>query len=277
MLRQRVITAVVLVPLVLAAIVFAPAPWFAGIIGIVVAMLALEFAALCSLDAPGRALFAAFALALYAIAVMPWEYAPATGRGLLVLAVVLWLLAPVWLATRARLPVAVKGLLGLPLLAGAGFALLALKMNDAGGRWVFAAFLVVWAADIGAYAAGRTFGRHKLAPMISPGKTWEGFVGGIALVLAAGVAVALLLLDLRSWMAWALLLAILVALTVFSVIGDLLESLLKRQAGVKDSGTLLPGHGGLLDRLDSLLAVAPVFLFTGSKIGIFRELSAYSL
>ncbi|HEX7030597.1 MAG TPA: phosphatidate cytidylyltransferase [Gammaproteobacteria bacterium] len=274
MLRQRVITAVVLVPLVLGVTLFAPQWLFDAVVGVALVLLALEFAALCGLAFAGRALFAAAVVAVFAMAAVPWTHADETGRALLAGAVIFWLLAPLWLATRPVLPAAVKLLLGIVMLAGAGVALHGLKRIDGGGLWILFAFVIVWAADIGGYAAGRAFGRHKLAPSISPGKTWEGFGGGVVLVLAAGAAAAFRFVDESAWLAWGILL---VALAVFSVIGDLLESLLKRQAGVKDSGRLLPGHGGLLDRLDSLLAVAPLFLFAGSRIGIFRELSCCGL
>ena len=116
-----------------------------------------------------------------------------------------------------------------------------------------------WVADIAAYFSGRRFGRHKLAPAISPGKTWEGAVGAGVGVLAFGYAVALhggLALPLQA--GWPGLAPLLVAYTALSIIGDLFESLLKRQAGLKDSGTLLPGHGGILDRIDSLTSTLPL-------------------
>jgi phosphatidate cytidylyltransferase len=113
--------------------------------------------------------------------------------------------------------------------------------------------VLVWSADVGAYFAGRRFGRRKLAPAVSPGKTWEGAFGGmlVSLALCGG---ALLVLGLPAW--WLLAVA---GLVVVSIFGDLFESVIKRVRGVKDSSNLLPGHGGILDRIDSLLAVLPVF------------------
>ncbi|HEX7048393.1 MAG TPA: phosphatidate cytidylyltransferase [Gammaproteobacteria bacterium] len=274
MLKQRIITAVLLVPLVLGVILFAPSWLFDAVVGVALVLLSLEFAALCGLRVAGSALFAAVVTVLFALAIVPWSYAPDAGLVLLAGAAIVWLLAPLWLASRFALPAWVKLLFGLPMLAGAGFALHGLKQLDVGGTWILLAFVLVWAADIGGYAAGRAFGRHKLAPAISPGKTWEGFGGGIVLVLVIGALAAMWFVDENLWLAWAILL---IVLAVFSVVGDLLESLLKRQAGVKDSGNLLPGHGGLLDRLDSLLAVAPLFLLIGSRIGIFDELSCCGL
>ena len=121
-------------------------------------------------------------------------------------------------------------------------------------RRVFALLFLVWASDIGAYAAGKTFGKHKMAPNISPGKTWEGWAGGFLLTLILGWALGYLLPDMP--LTHRLVAAGVVA--VFAPIGDLAESMLKRSVGVKDSGTMMPGHGGLLDRFDAFLLVLPV-------------------
>lgn len=113
--------------------------------------------------------------------------------------------------------------------------------------------LLIWTADTGAYIAGKNFGKHKLLERVSPGKTWEGWIGGTVLAIAAGYALSLYFQDLAlyQWIGVAML------VSVFGVLGDLVESLLKRSLGVKDSGTLLPGHGGILDRFDSLIIVIP--------------------
>lgn len=121
-------------------------------------------------------------------------------------------------------------------------------------RRVFALLFLVWASDIGAYAAGKTFGKHKMAPAISPGKTWEGWAGGFLLTLLLGWAMGFLLPDLP--LTHRLVAAAVVA--IFAPVGDLAESMLKRSVGVKDSGTMMPGHGGLLDRFDAFLLVLPV-------------------
>jgi CDP-diglyceride synthetase len=120
---------------------------------------------------------------------------------------------------------------------------------------------LVWAADIGAYLVGRTWGCHKILPLVSPGKSWEGFIGGLVAVLLVAVIESIFIepFYLSRW----LLLAVITSL--FSVVGDLWVSILKRHTGLKDTGFLIPGHGGILDRLDSLLAAAPIFYF-GLKI-----------
>lgn len=274
MLKERIITALLLLPPVLAAIVWAQ-PWlFDFVVGIALIQLAREFAMLCGLAPTARALFAALVVVFFVGGIASWQWAPLLADNVVLVAVALWLAAPLWLATRHVLPNMVKLVAGLVVLTGTGAALHGLKLVGTDGRWVLAAFVAVWAADIGGYAIGRLFGRHKLAPSISSGKTWEGFAGGVAFVLMCGLGAAhwmIVSADLPRWI------ALLVVVAVVAVIGDLVESLLKRQAGVKDSGQLLPGHGGLLDRLDSLLAVAPVFFLLGAESGIFGELSRVGL
>ena len=162
----------------------------------------------------------------------------------------------VWLRQRWPLSNALLGLTtGAVLILPTWLALV--QLRQAGPLALLAIMVVVWLADIGAYFAGRRFGKHKLAPNISPGKTWEGAIGGGLAVVAYGFLLSSKLpaslagKELR-------LLAVLIALTSISVIGDLFESLLKRQAGLKDSSTVLPGHGGVLDRIDSLTSTLPL-------------------
>lgn len=143
------------------------------------------------------------------------------------------------------------------LYVGLSLATLVLLRNGLGGlQWVALAFAATFATDTGAYFVGRSFGKRKLAPSISPGKTWEGSVGGFVAAIAATVVLALLLPDVTMNMVETLALG--AAIGSLSQLGDLLESKLKRLAGVKDSGVFLPGHGGILDRLDSLLIVFPL-------------------
>jgi phosphatidate cytidylyltransferase len=191
---------------------------------------------------------------------------------LLAAAMLWWLLVLGWLRRYPRgfsadVPSPLQRLLLGVLIVPAAIAGLArTRESSLGPAGVLSLFALVWAADIAAYFVGRAFGRHKLAPAVSPGKTWEGFGGGLAGSLAAGVVAGWLLLPApRPWAGW---LALCAATAVISVIGDLFESLLKRLVGVKDSGDLLPGHGGVLDRVDSLLAAAPLFALGLAALGL---------
>jgi CDP-diglyceride synthetase len=181
----------------------------------------------------------------------------------------LWVAGAVWLAIAVALPWAsvpedgrayrspVSLLFGLLALPAAVVALLWLR-ETRGLPGLGTLFGLVWAMDIGAYFAGRAWGRRKLAPRLSPGKTVEGLLGG--LLAALGVAVAARVLWPERFPAWPWWIGLCAVVALVSVAGDLYESRLKRRAGVKDSGRLLPGHGGVLDRVDSLLAAAPVFV-----------------
>ena len=175
----------------------------------------------------------------------------------------LWWLFAIWAVLRypasagAWRAEPVRLLIGLLILLPAFQGLLLLKQWPLDNWLIVAVMVLVWAADVGAYFAGRAFGRRKLAPKVSPGKSWEGLVGGLLASLLITLGVGLY----RDWAASELLAALAGAAVVvlISVVGDLAESMFKRQAGVKDSSNLLPGHGGVLDRIDSLTAAIPVF------------------
>lgn len=159
------------------------------------------------------------------------------------------IVAPVWLWRGVReTHRAALAAVGFVVIVPAALALAILQPAE-----ILAVLVLVWIADTAAYFVGRSFGRHKLAPSISPGKTWEGAAGGIGGALAYAI-----LLGAFWGRAWWAYLAIAAVLAVLSIIGDLFESAAKRQAGVKDSGTLLPGHGGIMDRIDSATATLPV-------------------
>jgi phosphatidate cytidylyltransferase len=179
------------------------------------------------------------------------------GRWFYVPAAAFWLLlVPLWMNRRWALPKSAVGLLiGAVLIFPTWLALV--QLRQAGPLVLLSIMAVVWLADIAAYFFGRTFGKHKLAPSISPGKTWEGAIGGGVAVLAYGFALSSRLPDALSSNYGALFL-VLILLVAISIIGDLFESLLKRQAGLKDSSNVLPGHGGVLDRIDSLTSTLPL-------------------
>ncbi len=250
MLRTRVVTALLLLAGLLAVLFLLPPAAAVLLFATVTALAAWEWAGLMRSGPKARVLYALFVLG----GCLVFWAVPAQGFPLLWgIATVFWLLlALIWL--RLGWSVACPTL-GLVVLLPTWAALTALHAR--GPELLLAAMALVWVADIAAYFSGRAFGRHKLAPTISPGKTWEGVAGAVAGVLVFGFAVRPFLPQLSD-IGPLMLAALLVLLTALSVIGDLFESLLKRQAGAKDSGTLLPGHGGILDRIDSQTSTLPV-------------------
>lgn len=262
MLRNRLITAAVLIPLVVAGILLLPSPAFALVIGLLVLIGAREMGKLGGLNG---VLWQAVYVLLVAFGMWSMQelFDPRTGQPVLLLVSLIWVMLTAWLVLRRAPLYLIGGLRPLVLLGGgilltvAWFAVAALHQRDSTGpALVLFLFILIWVADSGAYFAGRAWGQRKLSPVVSPGKTWAGAAG--ALTGAIGCALALHYLALVDVAMPALVLLCLLV-TAVSIGGDLFESLLKRQAGVKDSGTLLPGHGGALDRIDSLIAAAPVF------------------
>jgi phosphatidate cytidylyltransferase len=268
MLGQRVATALVLLAILIPAIFFAP-PWVWGAVSLaLLAVAGHEWGQLLG-DARGGRLLGG-ALALGGAAYIVWrtvfpDGAPPGAVALVAAAsLAFWLsAAPVSLARVSRL--GPGWTIGAVVLAACWLALYELRL--VGAAMLVSCLAIVWLADIGAYFAGRAFGRRKLAPRVSPGKTWEGVAGGVAAVLvAAAIAAAALPAGpdspvFSSWVGaragWTVAIAVLAALAGLSVVGDLYESLLKRLAGRKDSGRILPGHGGVLDRIDALIPTMP--------------------
>lgn len=271
MLKQRVITALVLVPLILGPIIYFPTPWLYLFLSAVGLLAAWEWTALMGLARTAPR--AAYLLLVAVLLALAW-YLGSVGQGVWVLvAGALWwakalgMIAGYPANFRARPPgVPLLAVYGLLMLVPAVFGLAMLHAAGHGVLRLFFLFGLVWMADIGAYFAGRRFGKRKLAPEVSPGKTVEGAIGGFAgaLLIAAS---APWVFGVGQFVWWQLLLLCVVVI-VASIIGDLTESLFKRHRGVKDSGTLLPGHGGILDRIDSLLAAAPVLALGLSLFGI---------
>ncbi len=199
-------------------------------------------------------------------AALSWWF-PASFTVLLWIGAGVWVLATILVLTYPKSTALIEhgwftAILGQVTILVAWVAFLVVRREPDGASWLLWALLLVWSADIGAYFAGRRFGRQKLAPAVSPGKTWAGFWGGMAASLFIGGGLLAIVSDevqaaeISQLLLWAV---IIVGLGVISVIGDLLESVLKRTRGVKDSSNLLPGHGGVLDRIDSILAVLPLF------------------
>ncbi len=259
MLKQRIITALIMLPVALAGFFWLQGGGFALFIAAVVCVGAWEWARLAGLERQAQRLGYAGAVALLLLGL----YLLPQLAGLVLVLAVLWWLAAIGLvlgypaSSRAWRALPVRLAIGLLILLPAWQGLLLLKQWPEGNSLILAVMLLVWTADIGAYFSGRRFGRRKLAVQVSPGKSWEGLYGGLAACLLLTVLVGLY----RDWAARELLLALLGAALVvlISVVGDLTESMFKRQAGIKDSSNLLPGHGGVLDRIDSLTAAVPMF------------------
>ena len=253
MLRTRVITALVLLGILLAALFVVPTGGGLALFALLLLLGAWEWAQFQGWSSPPARLgYCASAAALcYAC----WHYPELIPlRLVLATALAWWLVATLWILFFpkhvARAATAVAGLI---VLVPTWLALAHL-LTGAGPAYVMYVLLLVWAADIGAYFAGRAFGRHALAPLVSPKKTWEGAAGGVALaMLIAAGGVAWFGRPAGPFMALSLV------TVAVSIVGDLTESLFKRNAGLKDSGAILPGHGGVLDRIDSVTAAAPVF------------------
>lgn len=274
MLKQRLVTAAVLVPLVLWWVLGAPTLWFSLILACVVMLGAWEWSALVPLrHGVKRVVYLVIVLAcIVGGALLPVDDLIVVA----VAAVFFWCAAivriyrynqpPVTSASGAAQAMASAAAPALIARAGAGILVLvpawlslSIIHGTHGAGYVLFLMLLVWAADTGAYFAGRRWGRHKLAINVSPGKTWEGVAGGFSLVLPVAVTGGLYF-DVAGAMQLLLFVAVCVIAVIFSIVGDLFESMYKRQAGVKDSGKLLPGHGGILDRIDSLTAASPLFM-----------------
>ena len=266
---KRLLTAVILIPLVVFGILRLPTLAFTAAAGLFLVLALWEWAGLIPLRArAARLLYLAVSAVLSGGAWLLLQRQPQLLFGLLSLVAVWWLLAAVWLS-RPQLGrdwTALKIVLPALVLVPAWLALSQLHGAGAQGPlWVLFVFVLMWVADSAAYFSGRSLGRHKLAFRVSPGKTWEGAVGGL-------VGGALFALAVGGWSGWSgnrlLGFTVLAVICVaISIVGDLFISLLKRQQGLKDPGALFPGHGGVLDRIDSLVAAAPLFAF-GMGIGL---------
>ena len=267
MLKLRLATALVLAPAVLAGVVFLPNNLFAMFVFLLGAFGLYEWAGLAGIgNATRRTAYVCLAgLCMYALWLQSeWRIA------VLVATSVFWLFACLFVVfmaagrigrrgsgqghgDRAQLALMAPG--GILVFTGAWLGLVLLHASEDGYWLIIWAFVLAWSVDTGAYFVGRAWGRNRLAPRVSPGKTWEGVAGGMCAGVAVGCGLAWVL-DLGSLPEWAV---VAVALSVVAVFGDLFESAIKRASGAKDSGTLLPGHGGVLDRIDSTIAVVPVF------------------
>lgn len=262
-LRQRVATALPLAALVILILFWLPPAAAVAAVMVVVAAGAWEWAGFAGLASQGGRF--AYAAAVMACVGLAWLLGTPGARALLWCAAGWWLAAAAWVifapGAGGRLATAVAGFLVL-VPAALGLGRIA-ELAPNGQLLLLFLLVLIAAADVGAYFGGRSFGRRKLAPRVSPNKTWEGFWCGIGAAIVAAMAGAWLLG--KPPLPWT---AVCVLVALSSVVGDLVESMFKRKAGLKDSSGLLPGHGGVLDRLDSLSAAAPMFLLGLTLIGV---------
>lgn len=264
-LRTRVLTAAALAALLLTVVLWLP-DWVAITIVTLLALAgAWEWSAFVRLAAPLPR--AAYVLLVAALLALAWRISvtPAGRDLLLTVALLWWLAALVWVAFAPRRVSAWSAAAaGVLALVPCWLALVRLRLAlPHGAEWLLFAFVLVWVADIGAFFFGRRFGRVRLAPRVSPAKTWEGVLGAIAVSALVAIAGS-------RWFDVPLGAFLPLCLTVvgFSIVGDLTESLLKRFVGLKDSGSVFPGHGGVLDRIDSLTGAAPVLLLGLTRLGV---------
>jgi phosphatidate cytidylyltransferase len=269
LLEVRIRTASILGAALLICLFVLPTSLTVLVLAAVITLAAWEWAGFGGLKRRAPRLAYTLVMALLLATGWQWSAAPAHLLLLLEAACSLWIFALFWLCVApARRRPALALICGAPVLVpafiGLARVLVAVRGFAGGPQMVLWMLVLVFAADIGAFFAGRSFGRHKLAPRVSPGKTWEGLAGGMASVaLVALIGSAHFGLPLAAGVAFGC------AVGAFSVIGDLTESMFKRSAGLKDSGTLLPGHGGIMDRIDSVTAAAPLYalgLFGGGVI-----------
>ncbi|WP_407351922.1 phosphatidate cytidylyltransferase [Luteimonas sp. R10] len=269
MTKTRVLASLIMAPVAIAAVLLLSTPWIVALSAVLFLAGLWEWFRLAEVE-DGLSRGVLLLANLLLMVALVWASSTDSSGSLVlfklltVAGVIWWLLAVLWLRhtgfasdhdTHARV---IKLAAATASVIPAWCALALIHAGQPyGHRWLLIALAMIWAADSGAYFAGRRFGRRKLAPQISPNKTVEGLAGG----LLAGVLLAVLAAPLAgAELAQLPLVALVAVLTIlFSVVGDLYESLLKRHVGAKDSGTMIPGHGGLLDRIDSVLAALPVF------------------
>ena len=273
MLKQRVITAIIITAAFISALLFLSPYNFSLIMAVVVAYAAWEWSDLSSIS--NKAIRLLYVLSVVVLLVlsgyvlgltMPISRSSPlnldTSKSLMAWLAPWWAIALLWVQGYPSSAVIwgscwIRGVLGYLVLVPAWLALVILIHAAQGGWLIFAVVLIVALADIGAYFSGRKFGKHKLASNVSPKKTWEGLLGGVATNILLVIALGdFLKLNPDQWL---MLLGVVMITVLASVLGDLLESMIKRHRGIKDSGNILPGHGGVLDRLDSLTAALPVF------------------
>ncbi len=266
MLKERVLTAIVLVVVLLGVMLGLPPIATVWLLTVLVLIGAWEWAGF--IGKGGNAVRAGFtaAVALGLVGCLQlYSSSPQSVRIVMTVAVAWWFVAFLWICLApARVNPLTAAIAGLLSLVPCWLALVYVTFVTQSASWVLFTLALVWAADTGAFFAGRWLGRVPLAPRVSPKKTWEGVLGGVLVsgLVAWAAATWLFVVDVLPFVMTCL------AVAALSVVGDLTESMLKRSAGLKDSGSLFPGHGGMLDRIDSVTAAAPALVFALLGLGV---------
>lgn len=235
-------------------------PWFGFLIGIVMLWAAWEWSSLAGIK---NCYFRCLYVVAIFLALVGSYHLPIFWVLIVSFIIWIWAAAAVVFYANGLLPLGfqyntIKIVVSFFLLTACWVAGVAVREDIGGAGWLIFGLVLIWAMDIGAYLAGQWWGKRKLIVRVSPNKTWEGLIGGTMLTLVIAVVTSIIF---RQPIVRLILIVLLAMITsIFAVIGDLFESMLKRQIGVKDTGQLLPGHGGILDRIDSLLAALPIFL-----------------
>ena len=271
MLKQRIITAALLIPMVIEVIFLLDAAWFSAVFAVFVAVGAWEWAGLCKLSEKYKYLYSLITVLI--LAGLYWTSDSDVYNSVIFSGVVYWFIAVILvflyqkqrnLLSKSPLVLLIVGLL---LLIPMWVSLTVLKsFPENGASLIMFLMLLIWGADTAAYFVGKKWGKRRLASRVSPGKTWEGSIGGIV----AGIAIALAYVTVSDAISngGIALIALSILTVSISIIGDLMESMVKREADIKDSGSIFPGHGGVMDRIDSLTAAGPVFAFGIVHLGI---------
>jgi len=266
MLKLRIITAVCMASLFVAMLFLLPSLWFAIAVLPLVMMGGWEWSKLIKIRSTAARVMYLSALMFIIFGISVWlgwpdNFLPQQAQNILIGTVALWAIIFLWIqgypsSSILWSPRPILALLGLILLSVMWLSVVTILLGDHSQLGLMLGILIIVFADVGGFVAGKLFGKHKLAPLVSPGKTWEGFVGAMGLqVLLIVFLVEYLPMEISL-----LKVAVLIfSVALYSIIGDLFESMIKRHSGVKDSGSLLPGHGGVLDRIDGVMAALPLY------------------
>ncbi|MBL1142347.1 MAG: phosphatidate cytidylyltransferase [Proteobacteria bacterium] len=272
MLKTRIITAAILIPIVIAFIFLVDTLWFSALFAVFVVIGAWEWAGLCNTSEKLKCIYVIFIL--LSLSGIYWIDNSLIYSGIALCGTIYWLFAVVLvvfyqrkrnLLPRSR---ALLMSIGLVLLIPMWSSLTLLKSLEQGAALVMLLMMLIWGADTAAYFAGKNWGKRKLANRVSPGKTWEGTLAGIGSSLV--IAACYVIVSNKNLEDSLMFIGISVLTVIGSVFGDLMESIVKREAGQKDSGYILPGHGGVMDRIDSLTAASPIFVFALVSSGLIR-------